>query len=173
VCLPVGCLQLRCLCHLSFVLVLLSVFASVFAHLGLLRGLECWGFEARAICGWFHRLVCRWLCGRTPYFCVVIDNTVIFLLFLTFSLVEYLISGVKGLMDVFDLLCSTFVFAAFCCCWQHVCVKFITAAFFGGGKLWQQDKLTKVALDLSNTLDKGVMSRFLITLLLPSDFSWF
>ncbi len=163
-----------CLCHLSFVLVLLSVFASVFAHHGLPRELECWGVEARAICGRFCWLICCRLCGRMPYFCVVVDNTVILLLFLTFfSLIQYLISGVKGLADVFDLLGGTFVCAAFCCCWQCVCVKFVTAHFFVGGKLWRQDRLIEVALDLSNTLDKGVMSRFLITLLLPTDFSWF
>ncbi len=50
-------------------------------------------------------------------------------------------------------------------------VKKSLLRFFVGGKLWRQDKLIEVALDLSNTLDKGVTSRFLILSLLPSDFS--
>ncbi len=51
-------------------------------------------------------------------------------------------------------------------------VKKSLLRFFVGGKLWRQDKLIKVALDLSNTLDKGVTSRFLISSLSPSDFFW-
>ncbi len=51
-------------------------------------------------------------------------------------------------------------------------VKKSLLLFFVGGKLWRQDKLIKVALDLSNTLGKGVTSRFLILLLSPSDFFW-
>jgi hypothetical protein len=49
-------------------------------------------------------------------------------------------------------------------------VKKSLLCFFVGGKLWQQDKLIKVALDLSNRLDKGVTSPFLILSLSPSDF---
>ncbi len=44
--------------------------------------------------------------------------------------------------------------------------------FFIGGKLLRQDKSIGVALDLSNTLDKGVISQFLILSLSPSDFLW-
>ncbi len=51
-------------------------------------------------------------------------------------------------------------------------VKKSLLRFFVGSKLWRQDKLIEVALDLSNTLDKGVTSWFLILSLSPSDFFW-